>query len=697
MASPVLFIHGSAGGYGADRQLRVLAEGLDRERFDPLVVLPEEGELAAPLRGAGIPVHVEPLAVLRRDHLRGRRFVDTIAAYRRNVGVLEEVARAHRARIVHTNTSLVLCGQAVADRAGAAHVISVREIFESTGGKAGALLWPVLRRSLLRADALACVSQACASQFGDSERAFVLHDAVPRELAPPGRAAARDALGLERDRFIAAVVGRISDWKGQDVFARALAEKPLAEIGACGILAGDTAPGQEHFERGLESLRSELRLDGRLRSLGFRHDVETVLGAADVLVVPSTFHDPFPNVALEGAAARLPVVGTTTGGQGEIIRDGMTGRLVPPRDHRALAIVLRELADDPDHARRLGEAGATDVAQRFRRERVAAQLQEHYERVLQPPAPSPRTNSDRAVPAREPQPERQPRRPEMISVVLPMRNEEARLAGQLSALACQTYAGPWELVVVDNGSTDGSRQVVEAWRERIPGLRIVDASEARGLNHARNRGADAARGDLLAFADADDEAAPGWLESLASAAATADIVGGALDGDALNHGMVARSIPRGDRRQLPVAYGFLPFVPGGNCAVWASLARGLRWNEEYVVGGSDVEFSWRAHQAGARLGFAPGAVMRRRNPTTIRALGSKYFGYGRAGPRVYRQFRSLGMARPPLGEAAGAWAWLIKGVPRALLSPKFRARWLRVAASRFGRVFGSLEQRVLYL
>jgi glycosyltransferase involved in cell wall biosynthesis len=286
----------------------------------------------------------------------------------------------------------------------------------------------------------------------------------------------------------------------------------------------------------------------------------------------------------------------------------------------------------------------------------------------------------------------------MISVVLPMRNEEAHVAGQLQALAGQTYAGPWEVVVVDNGSTDASREVVEAWRERIPGLRIVDASGARGLNYARNRGADAARGDLLAFADADDEAVPEWLESLAAAAASADLVGGAFDGDALNDGMIARSLPRGaKRRELPLAYGFLPYVPGGNCAVRASLARSLRWNEAYVFGGSDVEFSWRAHLAGAQFAFAPGAVMRRRHPTTLRALGSKYFGYGRAAPTIYRQFRPVGMTRPPLGEAARDWAWLMKRAPRAAVSAELRARWLRVAAKRSGRVFGSLEQRVIYL
>ena len=131
----------------------------------------------------------------------------------------------------------------------------------------------------------------------------------------------------------------------------------------------------------------------------------------------------------------------------------MTGRLVPPRDHRALATVLRELADDPGHARRLGEAGAADIAERFGRERMVAQLQECYERVLRPPALAADDGRSRRVESRE----RQPRTPEMISVVLPMRNEEAHVARQLSALAGQTYAGPWEVVVVDNGSSDGSR------------------------------------------------------------------------------------------------------------------------------------------------------------------------------------------------------------------------------------------------
>jgi GT2 family glycosyltransferase len=138
-------------------------------------------------------------------------------------------------------------------------------------------------------------------------------------------------------------------------------------------------------------------------------------------------------------------------------------------------------------------------------------------------------------------------------------------------------------------------------------------------------------------------------------------------------------------------------VPGGNCAVWARLARELRWNESYVVGGSDIEFSWRAQLLGARLGFAPGAVMQRRYPSSLPELTRKYFGYGLAGPLVYREFRTAGMPRSSLAEALRDWAWLVRGVPRAAAGRDFRGRWLRVAAKRSGRIAGSLRQRVLYL
>ena len=691
LAQTALLIHGSAGGYGADRQLLLLATVLDRSRFRPLVVLPERGELADQVERLGVEVHIEPLAVLKRGLLRGRALPRTLSLLRHNVRSLTALARRQDAAIVHSNMSLILCGQAVADRAGVPHVVSVREIYAGTGGRAGAAVWPLLRRRLLRADALACVSAATAAQFDGSSRALVLHDGLPRELDLPARAQARERLGLDPDAFVAGVVGRISDWKGQDVFVRALAERPLAEVEAVGLVAGDAAGGQEHFERNLDTLSTGLALNGRVRMLGFRNDVDTVLAAVDAVVVPSRFHDPLPNVALEGAAAGLPVVCTSTGGQREIVKDGVTGRVVAPGDHRALAAALRQLADEPEAARRMGEAAAADVRERFDRERLASDLQELYARLLRPAA---------AAAARRRAPWARPhraRRPELVSVIVCVRNEERHVAHQLAALSAQTYEGAWELLVVDNGSTDGTVGVVEDWRDRLPRLRIVDATAQAGLNYARNCGAEAATGDLLAFADGDDEVVEGWLEGLVTAAEAADLVGGPLDSEPYRGQLPEEWIPTRRGAGLPVGYGFLPYVPGGNCAVWADVAQDLRWNEDYLLGGCDAEFAFRVGLAGGTVAFAPEAVLRRRPPTSLADLAGKYFRYGVAAPKVYRDFRAAGMPPPDVREAAALWWFLLRNAHRAVLSHSFRGRWVRVGAGRLGRLVGSVRQRTLYL
>lgn len=375
----MLFLHSSAGRYGADLQLVALAGGLDRARCTPVAVLPERGELAGLLEERDVEVITCPLAVLRRGLVTPRGLGSLAGALRRDRRDLGALATERGAAIVHANTSVMLSSGAVARSAGARHVVHVREIYAGAGGAAGRL-WPVFRRRLEQADALACVSAAVATQF--RRRAVVLHDGLVRVPEAAEREAARRELGVPGERFAVALLGRISDWKGQDVLARALAEPPLAEIGAIGLVAGDAFPGNERFEHELSALAERLGLGDRLRLLGFRDDVETVLGAADAVTVPSTRPDPLPNSALESAAAGLPVVAAAHGGLPEIVRDGVTGRLVPPGDHVALARALRELADDPAAARALGAEAAADVRERFALSRMLEELHALYEGLL---------------------------------------------------------------------------------------------------------------------------------------------------------------------------------------------------------------------------------------------------------------------------------------------------------------------------
>jgi glycosyltransferase involved in cell wall biosynthesis len=374
----VLFVHSSAGRYGADRQLHLLATGLDPDRAVALVLLPFEGPLADGLRGAGVEVFTGPLAVLRREHLSPRGLALLGREVARQAPQLEALLRAQRVDVVHANTSVVLGLRRPARRAGARHVVHVREIYPPTPG-----VWPLYRRELLRADRLVCVSHAVAATFGAAGdgRVRVLHDGLAVAPSRAPQRTARLALGLPREAFVVAVLGRVSGWKGQDVLARALAEPALVERGAIGVVAGDAWPGQQRHEQALRDLAGSLGLADRLRLVGFRDDVETVYGAADVVVVPSTRPDPLPNSALEAAAAGCCVVAAGHGGLPEIVREGETGHLVAPGDHVELARVLAVLADDAGERERLGAAAAADVRERFAPARLTAAVAGLYDEL----------------------------------------------------------------------------------------------------------------------------------------------------------------------------------------------------------------------------------------------------------------------------------------------------------------------------
>jgi glycosyltransferase involved in cell wall biosynthesis len=287
--------------------------------------------------------------------------------------------------------------------------------------------------------------------------------------------------------------------------------------------------------------------------------------------------------------------------------------------------------------------------------------------------------------------------PELVSVIVPVRNEERYLGAQFAALAGQTYRGAWEVVVVDNGCTDGSMAVVEQWRRSLPEVVVVDASARRGLNWARNAGASAARGEFLAFCDADDVVAPAWLEELVEAAAGADVVGGRLEHHSLNDPLRLAWRPTERVSGFSVYHDFLPSVPGGNCGVWVTVAQRVGWDPGYTFGGSDIEFAWRAQVAGYRVLHAPGAVVSVRFRRRLHQHAWQWFLYAAAGPRLFRRFRAEGMARSDLHEALADWRWILAHVTYLLGPSERRGYWLRNAAWRLGRLAGSLRYRVVFL
>lgn len=122
---------------------------------------------------------------------------------------------------------------------------------------------------------------------------------------------------------------------------------------------------------GFEELAADLGIADRVAFAGMRSDVEAILGVLDVAVLSSHTIECFPYAILEAMAMGVPAVCTAVGGLGEMIDDGVTGRLVPPRDPAALADGILDVIADPGRRAQMGRAARLRLEDNFTLERSA--------------------------------------------------------------------------------------------------------------------------------------------------------------------------------------------------------------------------------------------------------------------------------------------------------------------------------------
>ncbi len=260
-------------------------------------------------------------------------------------------------------------------------------------------------------------------------------------------------------------------------------------------------------------------------------------------------------------------------------------------------------------------------------------------------------------------------RPRKLSVVIPCLNAAATLATQLDALAGQSWPGEWEVIVADNGSTDGSRELAASYRDRLPGLRVVDASHRRGQAHARNAGAAAATGDALLFCDADDEVAPGWLAAMGRALALYEFVACRYDNERLNPAWVRRTHLNPQKDGL-TRYDYPPYLPhagGGGLGVLRRVHEEVGGFDESMPALEDTDYCWRIQRAGHPLVFAPDAVVNIRHRHDHGSIFRQGVSYGQHNVLIYKKYRALGM--PRLGWLPGLSRWAEPAPPHAAPAP----------------------------
>ena len=290
--------------------------------------------------------------------------------------------RRGRFDVVHTHDLWSnLMGVPAARMAGIPAIISSRrDLGHLDWYESGRRVW------LRRIQNLSNVVLANANPIRDSliaddgfapEKVRVIHNGVDVERFS-GVAANRELMfpGSSGQKLVVLVGNMHTDIKGHP-WLIAAAPKVVEQFPSVRfVFAGDGAQRAE-FER----QAGELSLSKNFMFLGRRDDIPQILRNCDIAVLPSKAEG-LPNAVLEYMCAGLPVVASAVGGNAEIVRDGVTGLLVPAQDSAALANALLKLLRDPSLAQRLAKGSHEFVIKNFSFERLVREVDEMYTDLL---------------------------------------------------------------------------------------------------------------------------------------------------------------------------------------------------------------------------------------------------------------------------------------------------------------------------
>ncbi|HYL79934.1 MAG TPA: GT4 family glycosyltransferase PelF [Candidatus Acidoferrum sp.] len=365
---------------GPGRHAILLSAGMDPARFDTTlitgVVGKDEGDLSDLARARGITPRV--IRELGRPIHPAHDLVALIKLVRIFRGLRPDLVHTHLAKAgTLGRVAARLCGVPCSVHTFHGHVL------EGYFHPAAAQIFRWIEQRLARGtDRIVVISPRLregilAMGIGRPERMEVIPLGLDLErfrAAPSARL--REALGLASGMPLLGIVGRLVPIKDHTTLFQAMALLQAKEGAPHLVVVGD---GERRGE--LERLVASLRLASRIHFLGWRNDLEAILGELDVVVCCSR-NEGTPLALIEAMAAGVPVLSTDVGGVGDVVVHGKTGWLVPPADPPALAQAIRDLMAAPALRARLAAAGHAVVLERHGLEALIQRTERLYAQLL---------------------------------------------------------------------------------------------------------------------------------------------------------------------------------------------------------------------------------------------------------------------------------------------------------------------------
>jgi succinoglycan biosynthesis protein ExoA len=550
------------------------------------------------------------------------------------------------------------------------------------------------RRFLGFADRIICVSEAQAEYFATKHllqpRISVVHNAMLDSIdtaAEYDRGMTKAHLGFSPTTLLIGAVGRLSVEKGQRYLVEAATGLAQEFKDLKIVLLGE---GRERDS--LASQITRLGLGNVVVLPGFQRNVARWMQAFDVLANCS-LTEGIPNAILEALAVGTPVVATAVGGVPELIKDRETGLLVAPANSEALRMGLAEVLRDSSLAAHLGQAGREWVRTRFSASGQRDSLLTIYRQVLEPskvstgrPNASVVSGPPTVLPSLAFGPTNsEPKATEslpFLSIVIPVRNEEAYLGTVLESLLRQDYPSDrYEILVADGDSTDRTAQVVEKIAN-VSATKVMLLANSRRLSSAgRNVGVRHSAGEFVVFIDGHCHIASKTL--LRDIAETFRKTGAdclcrpqplSMEGNSFFQDAVAyaRATPLGHGRGSTI-YDTTYEGPVNPCSAGAMYRRTVFERVGYFDEGfdaaEDVEFNHRILKAGLLSYLSPQLEIRYQPRANLWALWRQMTRYGRGRRRLMRKHPdafSISQLAP-----AAFLLWLVVGGIGSTLSRPF--------------------------
>lgn len=376
----VLFLEPSAAVTGGAIALLRLVSALDRQRVRPLVVLGSAGPLVQEFRAVpGCRVLCRPIPATLAHVTRFDVFTGSVLnapAAARYAAALHAVCARWCPDVIHSNGLKMHVLSMLLRRRNRALVWHMRDYVAPPylPRRTAALIRALAR---LVPHAVICNSEITrAALLRPSARVPMTVHTIPDGVeCPPLRERSRPA---RRERRVV-LLGRIAEWKGQELFVDAACLLAATHAHTTFLIAGGaTTAVDAEYEGRLRARVAQSGLSDRIRFAGVVRDVPKLLSDTDIVVHCSTSPEPFGQVVIEAMAAGVAVVAGRLGAPAAMIDDGVDGRLVPPHDADALARAIDELLTNEPLRARLGAAARATVRRQYGIDRTARRISALY-------------------------------------------------------------------------------------------------------------------------------------------------------------------------------------------------------------------------------------------------------------------------------------------------------------------------------